>query len=448
MDFQELSLGNIYDVKNNQDLIEMLYCSISEMMEFILTKVENHELAQNILTPQFSDINNDITFGHKELIDTDTPGELKKVYEILVPIYDEQKREHYKKKPFRLPETGKFVQSNAKLIIKPLGLVEVQFWGAQLSRMEKDTRYLAPFNTYKCSDYWYYDYEKQQYKMVPEDKVEKAKFDLRKGKKLSELEFEDTKVKIFMEREAILEVALKRIKGYAEEYHDLFDIFQLDRFNAKWHYKIETIQEKAVMKNSKIILDPTGNIITIDPTITDIRNYQNRYLEFIRTHLSKWLKIKLIFSTISVREYNAIVNDSGKIHKNNLKEIDRLSLKMLQLESDLKKLENALIAQNLDTSITWSNIPNNLDSDIGIIKNRCVKCLEEVVKFTEARSESGLETSDPQKGYIKINSKRSEVFPNIAEIERRRSLTNHFFSVENEQAYIKNLLSFLNKAVL
>lgn len=432
--FKTLSSENIGKIKDDEVLLEIFYRSITMMMEVRLIKEERHEVSKNIITPKITDISSGFAYGPKEIEDVNNQ---KNIYEVKIPVYDEQKRDRYKKRKKSLPETGKFVRADADMTVRPLGLLKLLIWGAQLSRMDKDTRILTPNYTFKVTDYWYYNYAKKEYKMINEEELEKIKDKQRKGKKVNFDQIEDENIRIYLEREMIIEVVESRLKAYAEFFQDKFEeSFKIDRYNVKW-------------KDEEIVLDPTGKPIETTPKIKDIGSYMERYTAFINIHLPKWLKLKLVFSSITIREKEELD-----------KEIDRLSSKILKLAEQIGKLENIIkpkiikklqdkneeldpeVIKEMVRETSWSEIDDNKEFDEGVIKDNCLAIFKELARFTVDRPEIERDSSYPEKGYIRCDVENWEVFPNIAEIERRRSLTNEHFSLTKEEKYINELLQF------
>lgn len=411
MDFRKLNKENLYSVED-QGLLEMLYKSIVDMSSIQYIREEKHELAKYITVPRFEHIKSEIRYEQE-----------KDLFKIKVPIIDERRRSHYKKSVFykvydRLPESEAFVTAESKLVVKPFGLVEVHYWGNQLFRMGKDTRNFNAKRAYNKVEYLYFNYDDRLFKQVSTDELEKVRFSVNKNSDF-DLSNVNEDVKIYLEREQLLELSLNRLKGYSEGFHNHFDIFRQDAYN------------KAL----------EGKYLRLNPnqTIKDVMSYLTRYRDFLANYLSDWLKLKLVFSTITIAEQERLEQEK-----------DRLNGLLLEAAQCLQSLVGLLTKKTNNPLVyPWKAVDTDQDTEEGLLNVKLTAgfgqgIFSKLEAFKEPRPTHFIK-AEPFKGYIEVDAANRELYPNIGEVERRRYLTDEFSSLQMEQEYKEMVLQYINE---
>lgn len=432
LDYRELNKENISLIKDI-NLLDIFFDSIMEMMEIDFVEMPEHELGRDIITPDYDDIRSKIRYEYEEING-------RKRYSMKVPVIDETKRERYQKKVFAtnkidiIPEKGFFVKMYANLTIKPLGLVEVYFWGGKLQRMDKDYKNLPPIKEFDRIEYLFYDYENKEYKQLDTEEMERVKLGLKRGKELDELLNAEDKtselIRIYLEREEILDLGLKKLNGLAEDLQEMYITeFKDDAYDVRWesnsdpgNYSDYSMKRDSVGKPNHISLS--------DITTEDIEFYLMRYAKNLFGPIRQWLKIKIVFSTITKQEYKKLIEH-----------ITEFSALVLEIKERLSALTNSI--KGTEIEIDWEK-PQRLNID----QEENVKW---VIKFLDKLTTTNIprpvifNKQLPLQGYIGVDVEKGEVYPNLAELENRRYLKEEFSSIFEDEKYKEQVLKSQSK---
>jgi hypothetical protein len=378
---------------NPGELLDLVYNSMLEMKPIDFRKIEMNHLTKDILEPKFDDVKKSIEYN-------DLPDGLH----IKVPVYDERDLPHYKQSIFSqktndlLPVTGFFVQSNVELVIKPLGLVEVIYSGFKISRNDNDFRYLRHHLVYRHTEYFCYDYEGKKYNRVPDQELEKIKFQLQKNGE-AKLDSAHELVKMYLEREEILNDILAKLKVLYEEYQLDLIRFLKDNYSA-------------------------GN-----QTISTVNAYLNRYAQFLIEKMPKGLKIKYVYSQVSRREFDELLKEAER-----LIEILNNGIGMLRRISELVEgyfANYELLSGPVEGSEEFE------------IKNSLLDLLNRDIADFKMPRPYNFNYAELMKGYIGFDLELGEIYPNIAQLENRVLLNESVQEdLQDEQDYMKKIIEF------
>ncbi|MGG4330407.1 hypothetical protein ABEW33_27365 [Priestia megaterium] len=341
------------------------------------------------------------------------------VYEITVPSFDERKLKEFMVDLYRkdkydcFPERGFYVTGTSKLIVKPLGLVRVEMYGYPVVRVDKDIRYTQTSGDvrergYKENLYFYYNYEDKALVRVYSDKLEDCKRDMKKRK--DALQNAHPSVQEYIKREELLSTINRNIYKLVIPY--------LPKLK-KW--------------NKSTYNDGEGNV-----TIGTVRKYLTDYEEFLDNSMSQNLKVKLIYSNVTTREYTEL-----------LKEKKRLKLR---IETGLKGLDTikAIYKLTPEQEQNYKLITDSLVKEENtIVKTINSSVIPDLEGFKEMRpSEFPTSTLTEELitvGYIGYDLETREVFPTIMQLQYRTSLTENKEDFRTEAEYTARIIEELKK---
>lgn len=397
MDFKDLTLDNI-DSLTDDDLLEIVYQSFSEVKPVKYIKVENHDLSKSIAKPDFNYIKKEIKYWNEE-----------DYFFIQVPIVDEEERSHFKVNVFskegfhdRMPKDG-FMKMTSRIDIKAFGVIDVYFEGLIASRKPHEFKHLNYSRIYEHIESFYFDFNLKEYIGVDDAQMEEARRALFRDPNFN---FKDSpeRVQEYFRRERLTEVIKNRLKEQKELCEDVF-------------YKIKDTRYNVLVSNG---------ITTTQENISSALNYVRNYYKFLENTLPKWLKLKLIFSEISSNEYNKLIQEV-----NNLKSLIESSAYMLE--------QMATLIQNRTGQDPMLFNWNGLDSETeeGKLKQLFVKQSgpkDQLERFLTPRP-AKFDRYDPLLGFIGYDLETKEVYANIAETERRLYRTEEHSSFIAEEEY-------------
>lgn len=421
LDFKDLTVDNVKTIDKNI-LTEVLYDSIQKMMEVQFIEVPKHEAASKIFIPAYDDIKKEIKYEYEKMNG-------KKFFKMSVPVIDETKRKRYTtpifaaNKPDKMPPRGYFILMEAEIKVMPLGLIEVYFKGYKRPRMAKDYKNLEPIKEYMRTEYIYFDYDENEFKQPITKEMEEVKIGLKKGKTLEELlRNKETAeyIEIYLEREQIKDISLARLVEYSERLQDSFLNFNDDKYDVKW-------EDDQLVRNK-------GIIARTDVTSNTLKQYLVRYGKFLTEKMPDWLKIHLIFSNITVNEFN-------RLSKYNTELVETLA----DIQSELFKLEQLLLKNNTnrEQQITFQNIDWKTKKDLYIEEEELVKTIQSILDNTLEKPKE-IRPKDfnkqlPLQGFI-YDQETEELYPTFAEMENRRYLKEWYGSYLEDRKYIEEVL--------
>ncbi|MFS0824806.1 hypothetical protein [Bacillus sp. 1P02SD] len=400
----------IFDLQEVQDmeqeeLLEETIKSIFNTKPINLLLKEMDELVCKMpVKADFEKIKEYIEFQNKE-----------EVFEVIVPIFDERKLPEFQVRLFRkdvndcFPERGYFISGNSKLIVNPLGLIKIEMNGLPITRVGSDFRFTRPsYDTkekgYREYLYFYFDYDTKQYINVYSDKLEECKRKMTLNPKAVK-DYHET-VQEYIKREALLDKIIKRIYPLSLSY--------LRRLE-KW--------SKGKYGNGGL-------------TIGSVTTYLNEYQKFITQDMVKNLKIKLIYSNVTVREYKELIEKKARLEGLIQTAIDGLE--------EIKSIYS-LTEENSNSYVL--NINSFFEREKEITKQIEDEIIPELERFKGVRPTEfpslGLNKMKVLTGYVGYDLDTNEVFPTIMQLQRRTSLTKEKEDLRSEEEYISNLISYL-----
>jgi hypothetical protein len=403
LDFNSLNIDNIQELSNDE-LVDVLFDSLMKMKKIEFIKEEKHELSKKMIRPNFDYIKTEIDFTDED----------ESRWRIKVPFIDEEQREYYKREIkfdqdiyYLLPESNGFVLCDSMLIEKPMGLVEIHHYGDFVSRMAKNHSFSDIKREYNYRSYFYFDYNENKYVQVPTEGLEKTKNSMKKpGFDMNTIQ--DERVSTYLERERLLEFGLNRLKEISEndQLHQKFLDFVNDKYDK-------------------------GNVLSIE----NILSFIQRYFHYLNNDFIKWIKIKLLFSSITRKEYEKLIEETQKLDETR-KDILQSCASLFETYLEGTKEERARF-----------NLYNIQNIEGEEIRNRLLKVHFKHLNDFKTPKPREIPQSDSLllQGFIGYDLETKELFPNISEIERRRLKTKEFYSDKSYKDYQNEVLRRLAK---
>lgn len=399
----------VSQIKSEQDPDKLLNLAVKSIMELGPIKMNsvviNELIYEMPIKAEFKEISPYISFN-----------KCNGIFEITVPTFDERKLPEFQIQLFQkkvndcFPERGFFITGSSSLIIRPLGLIKVEMYGLPIIRVGKDIRYIQTSNDIKGRGYreylyFYYDYEKKEYYRVYPDKLEECKRKMEFNPDVI-TEYHES-VQEYIKREKLLDEIIKKI------------------------YKL-TIHYLPKLQSWLKFEYGDGGL-----TIGSLETYLKQYKQFLQVTMDKSLKVKLVYSNITRREFTEIMNKKKELISlidKSFKKLDRLKEINFLTEESYKK-------HILDKTNSFSEEEITI---IDLINNEVLGLLQ---KFKEVRpSEFPTTTLNEEKilkGYIGYDLRTNEVFPNIMQLQRRTSLTEEKEDFRSEADYISRIIDEL-----
>lgn len=314
-----------------------------------------------------------------------------KNFVVTYPYVNEQEDVLYSKGVFSkeqadfFPMNSYFISVLADVTVMPYGMLEVTFIGEHIFRNTNDYRHHKANKIFETKDYFYYDFIKQEFVQVNES-------DLNNGRKLKAKNesayVEKTKKHIqeYIKREELLEYTKQRLKVRARSYQERFR-----KFKEVWGL------------GSKL------------NTFIKIEKYFEEYISFLE-ELEVGLQLKLIYSKLTNREFLQL----EKIRK------DLLETDIPKCQETLHRLVEAICAK--EEKYQWDNIKefnlNSLDDDdLAILNEFRDVDVRRLLDFVTPRS-MDFNPSFILQGYIGYDLKLKELYPNLAQLEKREMRTD------------------------
>lgn len=407
MKFEDLfDLGKIQQAEP-QEVLDAAVQSILDLYPVVLYSEEMNELAHKMpLKAKFEMIEPHIKFE-------DRNG----TFIIEVPKFDERKIPEYQVHLSRkneydcFPERGFFVTGDADLIIRPLGLIQVEINGLPVVRVDKDIRFQQTSSDirggrgYRENLYFYFDYDTKEFIKVYADKLEECRSKMEKNPSILSQYHES--VQEYIKRESIVDTIIDRIYSMVIPY--LPKLVEWENFEYG-----------------------SGGL-----TIGSLKTYLNQYKNFLKT-MDQTLKIKLIYSNVSAREFKELLKK-----KEELGNMITLAFKGLERIEVINSLSEE---KAKDHKLTTDNFSQEENEITKILESNIIRSLQQ---FKEERPSQFPETSLSEekilKGYIGYDLETNEVFPNIRQLQRRTSTTEEKEDFRSEKVYIARIIEELKK---
>lgn len=372
MDFTKIPI----EESSSEQLLEFAIETIFATGPVNEKKTDRLELANQMRNADFDVIKRSIKYERKN-------GE----FNIELPFLNQRRDPHFKEGLFAktsdmVPVVGHFVQCDSEVVKRPLGLVEIVHRGFNFSPNPSDLRFPKYERQYENRDYFYFDYEKKEYVGVIPEELEQAKWRLAKGVE----DGPDLKKEVeeYLLREEILLKIEKKVIPLGIAYQK-----KLREFYKVKHYN----------------------------SVESIERYLKIYKEFLGSHMILGLKLHLFFSTIKFSEYERLILEANRL-EGQIREIETLLNELkVSIQDQYEKYESMNILEL------------HIDSVEGVISKHLVnKISQELDTFKTVRDDGRKE--EDFTGYIGYSSDLMEVYPNIAQFEKR-----HFFRESNGEQH-------------
>ncbi|HDR8323991.1 TPA: hypothetical protein QC175_005709 [Bacillus cereus] len=284
------------------------------------------------------------------------------------------------------PMNNYFISIGASVTVMPYGIVEVVFVGDHVFRNTNDYRHYKANKIFETKDYFYYDFIAQEFVQVNES-------DLDNGRKLK-MKNEDTylqktkkHIQEYIKREELLEYTKQRLKVRARTYQERFR-----KFKEVWGLG-STLN--TFMKIEKFILE---------------------YISFLE-ELEVGLQLKLIYSKLTNREF---------------KQLEKIRKELL--ENDIPKCQETLhqLIEVIGTNeekreYQWDNFKEfNLnflhEEELAILNEFRNVDVRRLLDFITPRS-ADFNPKFLMQGYIGYDLTLKEIYPNLAQLEKREMRT-------------------------
>ncbi|QWG31471.1 hypothetical protein EXW58_29265 (plasmid) [Bacillus mycoides] len=372
MDFTKLPIEEL----SSEQLLESTIQTIFATGPVNEKKTDRLELANQMRNADFDIIKCSIKYERKD-------GE----FNIELPFLNQRRDPHFQEGLFiktldMIPVVGHFVQCDSEVVKRPLGLVEIVHRGFNFAPNPSDLRFPKYERQYENRDYFYFDYEKKEYVGVIPEELEQAKWrlakDMEDGPDLKK------EVEEYLLREEVLLKIEKKVIPLGITYQK-----KLREFYKMKHYN----------------------------TIASIERYLKIYKEFLESHMILGLKLHLFFSTIKFSEYERLK-----------KEADRLEVQLQEVENLLEKLKSS-IQDQYEKFESMNILELHIDSAEGTISKLLVNKISQELDTFKTIRDDGRKEGDFT-GYIGYSSDLMEVYPNIAQFEKR-----HYFRETNGEQH-------------
>ncbi len=379
LEFKDVTIGVLKDMSEE----EVIKVAMKSFLEIPNLDVDQKVLdATTMYRADFDLVKRHIKYDFKNFL-------------VTYPYVNEQEDVLYNKGVFSkgqadfFPMNNYFISVRANVTVMPFGMLEVVFIGEHVFRNSNDYRHYKANTIFETTDYFYFDFIKQEFVQVNES-------DLNNGRKLKvkneSAYVEKTKKHIqeYIKREELLEYTKQRLKVRARTYQERFR-----KFKGVWGL------------GSKL------------NTFTKIEKYFEEYINFLE-ELKVGLQLKLIYSKLTNREFLQL----EKIRK------DLLETDIPKCQETLHRLVGAICAK--EEKYQWDNIKefnlNSLDDeDLAILNEFRDADVRRLLDFVTPRS-MDFNPSFLLQGYIGYDLTLKELYPNLAQLEKREMRTDKMAS--------------------
>ena len=360
MNFENLTTESIKRLPGDQ-LIDVMYSSFENLMDIQFIKKDMSNLAEQMASPDFDILKREIRYEQQE-----------DSFHIIVPRVQEE-REYLNKtwkcelENYRFfPESDSFVDCDSELIVRAYGLIQIIHTGKSITRMNKDHTFLNRNRSYQEESFFYFDYKEKRFVQAPSDQLRKLNLNIQL--KPDEASAEALE---YHRREQLLH----------ESYH------RLKKISIESNCRVRFLE--FVTRDNKSLNDE------------DIKDYFTSYYRFLVMDLENWLKIKLLFNSITKNEYVHLLNERANLM--------------------------------------------NLISDYYEGKEKLHDVLAKLKQFKEAKPES-VTPGLLMQGFIKYDAENRVLYPNIVEVERRRLLRlDTFYDDDTYKKYLEDVMDSLDR---
>lgn len=312
---------------------------------------------------------------------------------VTYPYVDEQEDVLYSKGVFSneqsdfFPMNGYFISIMANVMVMPFGMLEVTFTGEHVFRNGNDYRHHKANTMFETKDYFYFDFRTEEFVQVNES-------DLVNGRKLK-LKNESTylqktkkHIQEYIKREELLEYTKQRLKVRARTYQERFR-----KFKEVWGLG--------------------GDLNTLNK----IEKYFVEYINFLE-ELEVGLQLKLIYSKLTNREFLQL----EKIRK------DFLKTDIPKCEKSIQQLVKVIRKNKEKRSYKWDDFKEfNLnflhEEDLVFLNEFKDKDVRRLKDFVTPRT-NDFNPSFVMQGYIGYDLTLKEIYPNLAQVEKREMRTD------------------------
>lgn len=360
MNFNNLTTESIKQLPGDE-LVDLMYSTFEDLMDIQFIKMNMSDLANRMSSPDFDILKREIKYEQQE-----------DSFHIKVPRVQEEKE--YLSKTWKcelenycfFPESGSFVDCDSELTVRAYGLIEITHTGKSITRMNKNHTFLNRQKSYTEESFFYFDYKEKAFIQAPGDQLRKLR----------------------------LNIQMKSDEASAEalEYHRREQLL-----HESYHRLKEISIEKGYQKHFLEFVNTDNKSLNIE----DIKDYLTKYYRFLTNDLEAWLRIKLLFSSITKDEYIHLLNKRDEL----MKLIYRYTEGKEELHDVLSKLK----------------------------------------RFKEVKPE----TVTPgllMQGFIHYDSEKKVLYPTIVEIERRRLLRlDSFYDDDSYKKYLEDVMDSLDK---
>ncbi|WP_283749698.1 hypothetical protein [Bacillus mycoides] len=396
MEFKDVTIGVLKDMSEE----EVRAIAMKSFLEIPNLDVDQKVLdATTMYRADFDLVKKYINYNFKDFI-------------VTYPYINEQEDVLYNKGVFSdvqsdfFPMNGYFISIRANVKAMPYGMLEVTFTGEHVFRNTNDFRHYKSNTIFETKDYFYFDFSTEEFVQVNES-------DLNNGRKLKlkneSTYIEKTKKHIqeYIKREELLEYTKQRLKVRARTYQERFRKF-------------------------KEIWGLGGNF----NTFKKIEKYFNGYINFLE-ELEVGLQLKLIYSKLTNREFQKL----EKIRK------EFLETDIPKCEETLQQLVKAIRKNKEKRSYKWNDFKefdlNFLHEEELVILNEFRdKDVRRLLDFVTPRSKD-FNPEFLMQGYVGYDLTLKEIYPNLAEMERREMRTDkmgsHLLERERKQMTLDRL---------
>lgn len=373
---------NKLEQMTDDELIDSAAATILKIKEVDFATIDMVHLASQMHTkPKFELIQNEIEIDER-----------KDQLRVRIPVFDESEAPHYRIDAIRdgrydaMPQRRFFFKATAEYHPSPLGLISFDMLIAPLVRVTNDIRH----NQISLRDknlkaeaqlHFYFDYQQNKFIKVYSDKLKEARDKIEKHPELLNQDDNDSKQKIHpnVKEYLLREITLERIMTVANE---------------------KSLPYLAELKKWRLDTYTKGGIMT-NETLT---SYLDNYETFLNKHMTLILKIKLIFQTVSVNEYNKLIEKKKEL---------------LSLIEKAREYPNDSIFRKLN-------------------QFKEIRPPEKPVKEI-------LGEDDVMVGYIGYCLERNEMYPTIVQLEARMGNSVNKEDINSETEFIKFALDVIRE---
>lgn len=365
--------------KSEKDVVNLMYTSLFGIKPIEVVNEDLLEISKTNNTARMFEA--DFSIVRKFIKLVDQPDKLI----LRFPVLDERENPDLQMNMFTndrndvLPINNYFLYVFTRVIQHPFGLVEIQYIGQHIRKNDNDFNHIRFEHVFRESEYLYYDFENHKYLQIDSEKLIEVKNKKKRGKSVDEAEIPES-VKIYLHRQNLLNTGKFLLRDTGNKF----------------------LKEIIEMRNGR---GNTGS------TIQTKIYYLDRYDAFLN-ELETGLKIHLIFANVSVREYQKLDAKTKELRQLVVSLKTKLETELVDLM--VKSGRYGYVQEKIKTTI----LSLHKDSEESrLYDDEIVPGLEVFKSFLTANT-GNLELE----GYIDFDLELWELYPNIAQVEKRRNL--------------------------